>query len=404
MSGIGRGPRRFPDMSEQWAAGSRPHVARPRPNMSEIGRGPRRFPDMSGRWSAGSRPDGGRPRGLATVVEVHAPPPASVNALLGVAVAGALATGTAGFGVGSPRWALAVALLHGALGLVLVVLAGRKSRISRRGWAAGRPSRWGGAALAVVAVLTVASGVAQSLGLWRLGPVTAMQVHVPSAIATGVGVVWHAVVHPAPLRRALGSRRAVVRGLAVGGAAVAALGVVEAAAWARGGFAGRRRATGSAVLPRLLVTQWLDDRVPPVDEATWRLDVRDGDGRRCLDLAAVREHPARRTVTAVLDCTGGWSAVTTWEGVPLSALVRPGAGDRSVEVVSVTGYRRRLPLRDLEVLVLATHLGGAPLAAGHGAPVRLVAPGRRGYWWVKWVVAVECSPASWLAQPPFPLT
>ena len=35
--------------------------------------------------------------------------------------------------------------------------------------------------------------------------------------------------------------------------------------------------------------------------------------------------------------------------------------------------------------MLATRVGGELLWHGHGAPLRLVAPGRRGYDWVKWV-------------------
>jgi DMSO/TMAO reductase YedYZ molybdopterin-dependent catalytic subunit len=35
---------------------------------------------------------------------------------------------------------------------------------------------------------------------------------------------------------------------------------------------------------------------------------------------------------------------------------------------------------------------------------RLVAPGRRGYWWVKWVTAVEPSSVPAWLQSPFPLT
>jgi DMSO/TMAO reductase YedYZ molybdopterin-dependent catalytic subunit len=53
---------------------------------------------------------------------------------------------------------------------------------------------------------------------------------------------------------------------------------------------------------------------------------------------------------------------------------------------------------------LATRVGGAPLAARHGFPLRLVAPGRRGFWWVKWVERIELQPTPWWWQPPFPLT
>jgi DMSO/TMAO reductase YedYZ molybdopterin-dependent catalytic subunit len=60
-------------------------------------------------------------------------------------------------------------------------------------------------------------------------------------------------------------------------------------------------------------------------------------------------------------------------------------------------------MREARDLLLATHVGGDPLSHGHGAPVRLVAPGKRGFEWVKWVTHVEVNrTGSWL-QPPLPL-
>ena len=55
------------------------------------------------------------------------------------------------------------------------------------------------------------------------------------------------------------------------------------------------------------------------------------------------------------------------------------------------------------MLWLATGVEGRRLDAGHGAPVRLVAPGRRGFWWVKWVASVQLSHLPPSAQSPFPL-
>jgi DMSO/TMAO reductase YedYZ molybdopterin-dependent catalytic subunit len=69
----------------------------------------------------------------------------------------------------------------------------------------------------------------------------------------------------------------------------------------------------------------------------------------------------------------------------------------------VTGYRRRFGVDALPRLFLATRVEGQLLATGTGAPVRLVAPGHRGFWWVKWVASVELSAVPPDAQPPFPL-
>ena len=68
------------------------------------------------------------------------------------------------------------------------------------------------------------------------------------------------------------------------------------------------------------------------------------------------------------------------------------AGGAHVRVVSHTGYRWGFALADARELLLATHVGDEPLSHGHGAPVRLVVPGHRGFQWVKWVTRVEVHP------------
>ncbi len=76
----------------------------------------------------------------------------------------------------------------------------------------------------------------------------------------------------------------------------------------------------------------------------------------------------------------------------------------SVQVVGVTGYARRFALGEASRLLLATHVAGRPLDHAHGAPLRLVVPDRRGFEWVKWIVALEVddTPAWW--QLPLPLS
>lgn len=159
---------------------------------------------------------------------------------------------------------------------------------------------------------------------------------------------------------------------------------------------------GSGVPSAMPVTQWFTDDVPDIDVDAYELLVtRPDEATRRLrydDLLTMTD----ATEAAILDCTGGWWAEQTWRGVRLDSLLGPVDGG-SIVVRSVTGYTRRFPPADATKLMLATHVAGAPLSSGHGAPVRLVAPGRRGFWWVKWVtqVSVADEPSWW--QSPFPL-
>ena len=339
------------------------------------------------------------------------------NLALLVVLVMALVSGGLAFAAGT-GWGRPVLVAHGLAGLAVLVLAPWQSVVVRRGLARrSGPGRWASVAFGVLVLVAVAAGLAHATGaLARLGPVSAMQVHVGAALAAVPLLAWHAAARGgARARRADLSRRALLRAGAVAGGAGLLVVAVEGATRLAGLPGARRRFTGSLPVAgpepadprRIPVTQWLDDRVQVLDPAAWRLRVTAGDSTRDWAHAELAGFADR--VEAVLDCTGGWYARAAWEGVRLDRLLPSGIGAGpaaagSLVVTSATGYRRRLPLAEAGRLLLATRLAGRPLAAGHGFPARLVAPGRRGFWWVKWVVSIEVDPAPWWRQPPFPLT
>jgi DMSO/TMAO reductase YedYZ molybdopterin-dependent catalytic subunit len=324
--------------------------------------------------------------------------------LLGVA----LGTGALEFSMGN-GWALWAVVGHGAVGLGILVLTPWKSVIARRGLKRHRSRAWASMAFALLVAIALAAGMGHATGLLRTlgGGVTAMQVHVGAALASIPFGVWHLMARGVRIRRTDLSRRAFLRaGLLLGGSLATYGGVAGVVRVA--GFPGRaRRLTGSyesgSLRPEEMpVTQWLFDGVPEVNVPTWRLSLRTADGE--FDTRSLEEMNAVSAgVRATIDCTGGWYAEQEWEGVRLDHLL-PGAADgSSILARSVTGYTRRFPARDASKLWVVVRAGGRPLSAGHGYPARIVAPGRRGFWWVKWLVSLEVSDTPWWWQPPFPL-
>lgn len=316
----------------------------------------------------------------------------------------ALLTGALAFAIGG-RWAFVALAAHGAAGLGIVLLSPWKFAISRRGLRRGRPGASGSLLLTVLVASTVATGIAHAVGLWP--SVLAMQIHVASALCSIPLASWHVIARPVRPRRADLSRRSFLRTAAIAGGSVAVFGAFEGFVHVTGLPGATRRATGSyergSFDPDAMpVTQWLDDGVPRIDLSSWRLEIEMPSGSRTLTCAEVFDHTDR--VRATLDCTGGWFATQEWSGVRLDRLIDRSDGVRSFAVVSATGYVRRFPISDLGVVLLATRAGGQPLSAGHGGPARLVAQGRRGFWWVKWVERIEATATPWWWQSPFPLT
>jgi DMSO/TMAO reductase YedYZ molybdopterin-dependent catalytic subunit len=300
-----------------------------------------------------------------------------------------------------PVWP--VAIIHGVVALLVVVLVPWKLVVVRRGLRrSGRRGRGTSIVLGFGVLLALITGVAHVAGvLFASSPLTTMQVHVGAGVLAGVLTVAHARQRLVRPRRTDLSRRSFMRLTVLTSVA----GALEASVQATGALTaqpGIRRPTGSFQLTSaataIPATSWLFDQVPTVDAARWRLTVATGGSSRDWSLAELAQWDDRQV--AVLDCTGGWWTEQQWSGVRLSRLLPLGAKG-TVEVTSATGYSRRLPLTDQ--LLLATGISGDILSPAHGSPARLVVPGRRGFHWVKWVVRINHDDRPWWAEPPLPL-
>jgi DMSO/TMAO reductase YedYZ molybdopterin-dependent catalytic subunit len=368
-----------------------------------------------------------------------APRPRAVDWTILAALTLALATGLLSLTAGSAGDAWLV-VLHGIGGLALVVLVYWKLR---RVWprlaaAAGDRTVALSALLAAMTLAVLATGVAWALGaapdLWGW---TLLTLHA----VLGVLIVPLALYHL--LRRARPPTRADWEGrrTALQYAGLAAVGALayrgqEALTAALGTTGADRRFTGSnpegGTGNRFPVTNWMLDDPDPIDAGEWRLRVV-GRVERPLALGygdlptvsgesgasasdgieagagagnaagAVVSAPAA-VERATLDCTSGWYVERDWQGVRVGALLDaagPAGDGRFVTFRSVTGYRFGVPLSEARDVVLATHVDGERLTHGHGFPLRVVAPERRGFQWVKWVDAVEVrerpDPGQWLA-------
>ena len=306
----------------------------------------------------------------------------------------ALTTGLVGSGVGGWVFPLDVAgplyPLHRALAIALVLALAWKAGIARRSLARRLPR--GDESIAVGAVAALALVVSLAIGFgWSagaLGPASfagysALNVHVFAGAALALIVAAHLALRweqRPPLGKAL-SRRAALRIGALGVGALALTPLVDS-------FEPLRRLTGSKHAGSftgndLPVTTWTFDSVPELDVRSWRLDVA-GRSLSYDELIALPRHE----LAAVLDCTSGWWSEQRWSGVRLGDVL-PDAAAAEVRVVSVTGHAWTFPRDEANGMLLATHLGGETLSPAHGYPVRLVAPGRRGFQWVKWVSRIE---------------
>ena len=305
--------------------------------------------------------------------------------------------------------------IHGSAAYMLLLLFVWKSSIilsavqRKRVWTRQRVLFF---ILLALLITTIILGLSWTFyGPNTLGPFSLLSWHIYLAIPVMILMIWHSRQMKF-IFRVTGVRD---RRFFLGVLLPALVGTVawRTAKWGKSILqlpATRRRFTGSyeqgSFTGHFPSVSWIADFPDMINSTKWQLTidgaVKNAASFSLADLSAMRQI----TRDVVLDCTGGWYTEQKWQGVSLAYLleqVEVLAEGQSVTITAVSGYNRRFNINEAAELLLALEVAGQPLSHAHGAPLRLVAPGHRGFAWVKWVSHIQVNSSSALLQSPLPL-
>src|SRR4051812_13327208 len=191
-------------------------------------------------------------------------------------------------------------------------------------------------------------------------------IHVGLAVCVAPLLLVHSWGRRRRPRRTDLSRRTVLKAGVLAAGAASLWAATEGALRLTGAAGADRRGTGSlehgtddpTAMP---ATQWFTDGVP--DRTADAITVVVGDQHTRIPIGDLERGDR---VRARLDRTGGRYAARDGAGLRLDRLLGEVNAelpdDGSIDVISRTGYRRRLPLHDATTLLLAPSAAGQPLS------------------------------------------
>src|SRR6266487_764637 len=292
-------------------------------------------------------------------------------------------------------------VLHAMAGFwLLLLLWGKVQRVLPR---LIHPRRWDrrtafGLLALLLVMLALGSGIWWAAGgVWDFVGFNLLNWHIVLGFVLTAAIVFHMFSRAKRLRkRDIAGRRRVLHfsALLLGGVALwPGQQLTESVLnlpGARQRFTGSRE-MGSYTGNAFPTSSWVADQPRPIDAQTWRLSLG-GAVITPRDFSYEDLIAAGDELEATLDCTGGFFSTQRWRGISIGHLLDHAglhANAHDVSFISVTSYRWSLPLEEARMALLATHIDEDPLSHEHGFPLRLVAPGARGFEWVKWITRIE---------------
>jgi len=108
----------------------------------------------------------------------------------------------------------------------------------------------------------------------------------------------------------------------------------------------------------------------------------------------IQQWPSVYTDTMLMYCVEGWEVWGQWKGILVKELLDAASLRQYAKHImfhGLEGYTTALPIAYLEKYdgLLAYEVNGKPLKEHDGFPLRLIAFGKFGYKWAKWVTKLE---------------